>query len=224
MLRTLLIALFFLLPAIAQARPVVIELFTSEACSSCPPADALLGRLKQHEPDLLALDLHVTYWNGSGWTDPFSLAAATKRQQWYASLGDSEDIYTPEAVVDGRAEMVGSDRGAILSAIARARSEAAHSVPLAIVADAESVQVKVGSGTGTATVWLFGFDDSHTTYVRGGENIGATLTEVNVVRSVNALGTWHGEAGGFRLARPAGMHLAVLLQNADGHILGAAAD
>ena len=222
--RKVLFALVLLVPTVAAARPVVIELFTSEACSSCPPADALLGRLKRQGADLLLLDLHITYWNGSGWTDPFSLAAATERQQWYASLGNSDEVYTPEAVVDGRDQMVGSDRGALLSAIARERSAAAQAVPVTIVEDGGEVRVGVGAGAGPARLWLFGFDDMHTTHIGGGENSGATLTEVNVVRAVRPLGLWNGGARSVSVARPAGMHVAVLLQRDDGEIIGAAAD
>ncbi|HUC18634.1 MAG TPA: DUF1223 domain-containing protein [Acetobacteraceae bacterium] len=224
MIRTAIATLILLLPAVAQARPVVVELFTSEACSSCPPADALLRQLKGTEADLLPLDLHVTYWNGTGWIDPFSLSAATERQQWYASLADSSEVYTPEAVVDGRDQVIGSDRRALLSAIASLRSEAASAVPVTIAATGDEVQITVGSGSGSARLWLFGFDDSHTTYVGGGENRGATLREINVVRSMNSPGIWNGSPATFRLSRPRGTHLAVLLQQENGRILGATAD
>ncbi len=224
MIRTAIAALILLLPAVAEARPVVVELFTSEACSSCPPADALLRELKGEEADFLPLDLHVTYWNGTGWIDPFSLPAATDRQQWYASLADSSEVYTPEAVVDGRDQVVGSDRRALLSAIARLRGEAAHAVPVTIEARGNEVQITVGSGSGSARIWLFGFDDSHTTHVGGGENRGTTLEEINVVRSMSSPGIWNGNAASLHLPRPRGMHLAVLLQQENGRILGAAAD
>ena len=91
-------------------------------------------------------------------------------------------------------------------------------------AGAGAVAVSVGSGTGPATLWLFGFDDSHTTHIGGGENVGATLREVNVVRSVTSLGTWNGKATNFSVTRPKGTHLAVLLQRDDGSILRAASD
>ncbi|HWA78860.1 MAG TPA: DUF1223 domain-containing protein [Acetobacteraceae bacterium] len=224
MIRTAITALILLLPAVAEARPVVVELFTSQACSSCPPADALLKELRSKEANLLPLDLHVTYWNGTGWVDPFSLPAATERQQWYASLADKSEVYTPEAVVDGRDQVVGSDRRALLSAIARRRSAAAHAVPITIESRGAEVEITVGSGSGSARIWLFGFDDSHTTYVGGGENRGATLQEVNVVRSLRSPGTWNGNALSLRVRRAAGAHLAVLLQQQNGRILGAAAD
>lgn len=214
-----------ILPSAAVARPVVIELFTSEACSSCPPADLLLGRLKTQQKDLLALDLHVTYWNGSGWTDPYSLRAATDRQEWYTDLKHSNELYTPEAVVDGETDLVGSDRAAILEAIRRARPGAERAaVPLRITLDGGTVRVAVGRGSGPARLWIFGFDDTHTTHIGGGENGGATLTEVNVVRSITPVGRWRGEAQHFTLARPKGAHLALVLQRDDGSIIGAARD
>ncbi|MGH7101625.1 MAG: DUF1223 domain-containing protein [Acetobacteraceae bacterium] len=213
------------LPSAAVARPVVVELFTSEACSSCPPADLLLGRLKTEQKDLLALDLHVTYWNGSGWTDPYSLGAATERQEWYTDLKHSNELYTPEAVVDGETDLVGSDRAAILEAIARARHNANEdAVPLRITLDSGTVRVAVGRGSGPARLWLFGYDDTHTTHIGGGENTGATLTEVNVVRSITPVGMWRGDARSFALARPKGAHLALVLQRDDGSIIGAARD
>lgn len=220
-----LLLVIFLLPVTAMARPVVIELFTSEACSSCPPADALLGQLKQEQRDLLALDLHVTYWNGGGWTDPYSLRAATERQEWYADLKRSHELYTPEAVVDGETALVGSDRAGVLEAIARARRGAGrNTVPLQITLDGGLVRVAVGRGSGSARLWLFGFDDTHTTHIGGGENIGATLSEVNVVRSITAVGSWQGDAQNFTLPRPNGAHLAAVLQRDDGSIVGAARD
>ena len=98
-----------LLAAPAQARPVVVEMFTSQACSDCPPADALLGKLAA-QPGILALSFDVTYWNSAAWNDPYALPGAATRQDWYAGLRHSTEVYTPEAVVDGTNQFVGSDR------------------------------------------------------------------------------------------------------------------
>src|SRR5580698_4408400 len=108
--------------ALAAERPVVVELFTSQGCSSCPPANAFLNELSKQPSDVLALAFHVTYWDYLGWKDPFSLTLATDRQAQYGRrFGDGS--YTPEIVVDGAAGMVGSDRGEVNKTIAKARAQ-----------------------------------------------------------------------------------------------------
>jgi hypothetical protein len=213
-----------LIAGAAPARPVVVELFTSQACSSCPPADALLRQLKADDPTILPLSFHVTYWNQTGWTDPYSLSAATARQVWYVGLAGSETVYTPEAVIDGRTQLVGSDRTDILAAIAQAKKLAAGTVSVTI-ARGKTVTVTVGAGKMTmAHVLLLGYDDMHSTRIGGGENGGAVLTEVNVVRSMTMLGPWNGTARNYAVPPPAGAHFAVLVQRDDGSIEGAASD
>jgi hypothetical protein len=204
--------------------PVVVELFTSQGCSDCPPADALLRHLKATDPGVLALDLHVTYWDNAAWTDPFSLQAATDLQSHYASLRGSMEVYTPEAVVDGRAQFVGSDKATMAAAIAQARAGIAKddATPASVSTSNGRVSVHVGSGAGVATVWLFGFDPERTTKVQGGENGGATLSEVNVVRSITRLGSWNGQLLERSIRVPAGTKFAALVQRSDGTILGAA--
>jgi hypothetical protein len=208
----------------AQARPVVVEMFTSLACSSCPPADALLGQIAASDPDILPLSFNVTYWNNLGWPDPLGLDGSTARQSWYAGLQNSQNVYTPEAVVDGGAQLVGSDRDQVLAAIRHAK-QAASTVPVSVTGG-PMITVNVGAGTAQkpTAIWLFGFDASRTTAVGGGENGGATITEVNVVRSIATLGKWIGASESFTIPHPAGDHVAVLLQQEDGTILGAASD
>src|ERR1700724_2040179 len=181
--------------AIAAERPVVVELFTSQGCSSCPPANAYLNELSRDRRDILALAFHVTYWDRLGWKDPFSLPAATQRQDQYGHrFGDGS--YTPEMVVDGAAGMVGSDRGDVGSAIENAkrnsRTAAAVSVTRNGDKNGEQVSIQVGAGTGNAKVLLIGFDHEHTTAIGRGENSGRTLTEANVVRSIRSVGQWSG--------------------------------
>ncbi len=110
-------AIGLLAPSLAVAqpapRPVVGELFTSEGCSSCPPADAKIAELARTRPDLLLLTFHVTYWNGLGWRDPYSSEAATQRQRRYVALGVSPEVYTPALIVDGKLDAVGSDGAAV---------------------------------------------------------------------------------------------------------------
>src|SRR5579863_6180669 len=98
-------------PAGAAPRPVVVELFTSQGCSSCPPADALLAELAKQD-GVIALGFHISYWNGLGWKDPLSSEASTDRQKAYAGRFNGGQVYTPQIVVDGTAEMIGSDRAA----------------------------------------------------------------------------------------------------------------
>jgi hypothetical protein len=210
--------------ACAAPRPVVVELFTSQGCSDCPPADALLRHVQATDPDILTLDLHVTYWDNGAWMDPFSLQAATDLQNRYASLRGSTEVYTPEAVVDGKAQFVGSDKAAMAAAIERARAANTRSdaTPMSVSTSKGELSVRVGPGTGIATVWLFGFDPERTTKVRGGENGGTTLMEVNVVRSITKLGSWNGQPLERSIQVPAGTKFAVLLQRSDGTILGTA--
>jgi hypothetical protein len=211
--------------AVAAQRPVVVELFTSLACSDCPPADALLARVRAQDPDVLALDLHVTYWNDGSWADPYSLPAVDEMQREYAALQHDATVYTPEAVIDGQQSFVGSDSRAMAAAIRRARAKIAASgaVPMVLSRSPHGLSVSVGSGRGAGTVWLFDFDPVRTTSVRGGENSGATVSEIDVVRRITRLGEWRGQPVELRMQTQPGARCAVVLQRADGAILAAAA-
>jgi hypothetical protein len=217
-MKLLLAAALALIAGAAQARPVLVEMFTSQACSSCPPADALLATLAK-DPAILPLSFNVTYWNSPAWTDAYGLTEATDRQTWYAGLRGSQEVYTPEAVVDGTTQLTGSDRAGVTSAIAAARTAPAGDVKVTISGGA-MIKVTAGAGAGGAELWLFGFDPSHTTRIGGGENGGATLTEVNVVRSVRDLGLWTGQMISMSFSRPAGARMAAILQRPDGGIIG----
>lgn len=203
------------------ASPVVVELFTSQSCSSCPPADDLLTELARTRPDILALDFHVTYWDRLGWKDPYSLPQATQRQRRYAELWGRDGVYTPQLVAGGRHQAVGSDRGDVLVAIAAAAADD-PAAPIQLGRDAAGLVLDVGAGHGTATLLLVGFDPAHTTRVASGENSGRMLTEVNVVRSLVPAGTWRGEAMTLHALQPAGQRTALLLQADDGRLLAAA--
>ena len=202
-------------------QPVVLELFTSESCSSCPPADALLGELAQDHPEILPLAFHVTYWDGAGWRDPFALPEATARQRHYASLLPDRDVYTPEAVIDGRESAVGSDRHVVLSAIRRA-ADRAPAAPLEAAIDRDGIRIKLGTGAGVGTIWVVGYDALHRTDVKGGENGGRSLVDANTVRDITEAGRWTGAAFAGQFPRPRGEHAAVLVQADDGGILAAA--
>jgi len=203
----------------AQDAPVVVELFTSQGCSSCPPADAFLTDLAHDRRDVLPLAFHVTYWNYLGWKDPYSLDAATARQREYAHHLGEDGVYIPQMVVDGTTGFVGSSRREGLSAIARA---ARKPVSVSLARDAGSLLVNVGPGGGKAQVLLVGFDPAHETPVGRGENGGRTLRESNIVRSLTPIGAWTGSAVTLRQTTPAGEAFAVLLQAEDGRIIGAA--
>jgi hypothetical protein len=213
------------MPAAAQPHGrVVVELFTSQGCSSCPPADALLLELIRSRPDLLPLAFHVTYWDRLGWRDPFGLAEATERQRRYAgTLPRSAypgTVYTPQAVVQGQIDAIGSDRAALLAAIDAAPRP---TVPLALRPGGDGLLVEAGAGNAAGTLLLVGFDPRHETPVARGENRGRRLVEGNIVRSFRAIGGWSGQPLSLTLPRPAGERAALLLQAADGRILGSAA-
>jgi hypothetical protein len=205
----------------APVRPVVLELFTSQSCSSCPPADALLAALAATRDDVLPLDFHVDYWDYLQWRDRFSSRAATQRQRQYSVLLGSE-VYTPQLVVDGQLQAVGSQRDAVLAAIASARAALRPGPALSLAAAGDGLVVDIGAGTGSGEVVLLGFDPQHVTQVAAGENAGRTLREVNVVRSITPLGHWTGAVLHTIAGRAEGDRHAVLLQAADGRILAAA--
>ncbi len=206
--------------AVAAERPVVVELFTSEGCSSCPPADEFLSELSRGRRDVLPLAFHVTYWDRLGWKDPFSLSAATQRQSVYGSRFGGGS-YTPEMVVDGRKGVVGSERDEAEAALASAKQEA-DGAPVSLQRGGGSVSIKVGGGSGTGRVVLVGFDHQHRTAVGRGENSGRTLTESNIVRSIRPVGEWTGAPLSLDVGAPEGEDAAVLVEAPDGHIVGAA--
>jgi hypothetical protein len=206
-------------PAGAETRPVVVELFTSQGCSSCPPADALLGELAVRD-DVIALGFHVNYWDGLAWKDPFSSQSSTDRQRAYSRLFHLGEVYTPQMVVDGAREMVGSDRANVLAALHDARPEKV--APVTFAPDRRSVTI--GAGDGRGSVLLVRFAKERTTRVIGGENARRTLQDANAVESLTSLGTWDGSLLRFAIEPPAaGEDIAVLVQAADGRMLGAAA-
>jgi hypothetical protein len=208
-----------LLPSAADAgsRPVVVELFTSQGCSSCPPADALLNELAQR-PDVIALGFHIDYWDKLGWKDPLSSPEATARQRAYARQFGRMQVYTPQLVVDGKDEAVGSDRAAVLATLQQAKPEAV--APVSIAADRRSVTIAAGAGAGR--VLLVRFVQKRTTRVTAGENASRTLDDLNGVETLAPLGDWNGTAATFTVEPPGpGEGIAVLVQSPDGHILGA---
>ena len=206
--------------ALAAERPVVVELFTSQGCSSCPPANAFLNELSKQPSDVLALAFHVTYWDYLGWKDPFSLPVATDRQAQYGRrFGDGS--YTPEIVVDGAAGLVGSYRDEVNSAIAKARTQNVTAAEVNLVARDGKASIDIGAGKGAARVMLVGFDREHVTAIGRGENRGVTMAEANIVRSFRPIGQWNGAPVHLEAQLPDGEQVAVILESADGRVVGA---
>jgi hypothetical protein len=211
------------IPAMAFGgeRPVVVELFTSQGCSSCPPANAFLNEMSRGRPDVLPLAFHVTYWDRLGWKDPFSLEAATVRQDHYGHrFGDGS--YTPEIVVDGMVGLVGSHRDEVNAAIEHAKRSQHTATDVKVDKAGENVAIRIGSGIGRGTVLLIGFDHEHTTKIGRGENGGRTLAESNVVRSIRPVGEWSGKPLEISEHFPEGQDAAVVIESADGGVVGAA--
>jgi hypothetical protein len=217
-------------PAVAADQPVVVELFTSQGCSSCPPADAYLGELAK-QPDLVALGFHVDYWDYIGWKDPFATPSSTARQRGYAERLSTRYLYTPEMVVDGQSDATGSDREAVDGLIAQARR--APKIALAVSetgADHYRVALPAAAFNGTATLWMAIFDARDETEVARGENEGHKARDYNAVRALRQVGHWTGQAETLDVAGEPGMKqgCAFLLQSdikagdGQGIILGAA--
>jgi len=184
-----------------ERRPVVVELFTSQGCNSCPPADAFLGELTAR-PDVLALSLHVDYWDYIGWKDPFAQRAYTERQRNYSRALNQRFVYTPQMVVDGALQGVGSERATINKLIDKAHRIAASGPAVAVTpvsgsGDQRVVHVGDGKAAAPAKVWLVFYDSKHETPVHAGENSGRKLANYNVVRTLIPIGEWTGRAADF---------------------------
>lgn len=214
-----------------RTHPVaVLELFTSQGCSSCPEADALLTELSAR-PDIIPLAYHVDYWDYTGWSDTFGAAANTERQEAYAAAWSSNRIYTPQLVVNGSMDVVGSRRDEIEGAIASAQL----SLPVMLGWEDGMLTVDIAgrAGLDTAMVWLVTYLDAAQVMVERGENQGQTLTYTHIVTGRQLLGVWEPGAGA-QLRLPMDQVLngesngAVVLVQAEhnglpGPILGAAA-
>jgi hypothetical protein len=167
----------------------VIELFTSQGCSSCPAADKLLGTLTR-EPNLIPLTLAVDYWDYLGWKDTLALHSHTKRQQHYAKMRGDMNVYTPQAVVNGVKYAVGSDANEINAALRNHPSNQAE-IPLRVRRDGENISVDVGPGQGKATVWMLSVQQSRCEDRQGREQR-REVSYSNVVRAWRNLGAWSG--------------------------------
>ena len=221
--------------------PVLVELFTSEGCSSCPPADALLERLDRSQSvsdaELIVLSEHVDYWNDIGWKDPYSSHEYSERQSAYAAQFGLGSVYTPQMVVDGHFEFVGSDERRASQAIKQAAESPKAPVRLslgsshdkAIILHIEAGPLPSGTGTRSAGVFLAVADNSDQSQVSGGENTGRTLQHVAVLRELTRLGTVEASAEfsrdinlGLKSKNHGNLRIVVIVQEPEvGRVLGA---
>ena len=213
----------------APIRPVIVELFTSQGCSSCPPADAFLETLKG-KPGIVALSYHVDYWDYLGWRDTLGSPEYSQRQYDYAKARGDMDVYTPQMVVNGAHHFVGSQRSTVSRGIADAQSSSSQWVDIAMSANKTDVMIDIAAGAATkeATLWLMAWAPSVSVEIKKGENAGSTVTYYNVVRKMVPAGMWHGEAAKLVLPKSSVIPedckswVALLQQGKVGPMIGAA--
>jgi hypothetical protein len=186
----------------------VLELFTSQGCSSCPPADALLGSFAKR-PDIIAMSLPVDYWDYLGWKDTLANPKFAKRQKHYAKERGDGRVYTPQMVVNGSTHVVGSSLDAIEAAIASTEAELAPSrVAVRVRLDGPRIVIETGDAPAAskireATIWLAMMRKQVSVKIERGENRGKTVTYLNVVRDLNPIGMWSGKAARLEVSREA---------------------
>ena len=189
------IALGSALAVDAGERLTVVELFTSQGCNSCPPADRYLGQLAERD-DILALSFNVDYWDYLGWRDTLASPVHTERQRRYSMAMHSRRVYTPQMVIGGTLEKVGSDRASVSRAIENVRGVARIWLDIEIerVDDMIVARLPGGRMAREATIWLVRYDSRREVEIRRGENGGRTIAYHNVVRDFDNIGLWRGEA------------------------------
>jgi hypothetical protein len=183
-------------PAAAGPVHAVVELFTSQGCSSCPPADKILSDLAK-DPDVLAVSLPIDYWNYIGWRDTLASPLFTARQKAYAAASGRGQVYTPQVIVNGLKDAVGGNREAIAQAEKQTlATSGVMSVPLDVSVKDNTIHVTVGGAPngapGAAGVYLLALARAQTVEIKRGENAGSTLTYSNVVRAIIKIGDWKG--------------------------------
>jgi hypothetical protein len=219
-------------PAVAAPkRPVIVELFTSQGCSSCPPADSYLQTLL-NKPGVIPLSYHVDYWDYLGWRDTLGSADYSQRQSDYASSRGDKNVYTPQTVVNGREHFVGSNGTTVSKGISAAQSDdAAEWVDITMSENKTDVMIEIAAGAATkdATLWLMAYAPVVPVEIKKGENAGHIVTYSNVVRKMVPAGMWHGEKASLVLPRSSVIPedckgwVALLQEGKVGPIIGAAA-
>jgi hypothetical protein len=188
---------------------VVVELFQSQGCSSCPPANAALNKLAERS-DVIALSYAVTYWDRLGWKDRFADPAFTQRQYDYNKAMQGDGVYTPQVILNGSRAIVGNGQGELAQAVDATRA-ASGGPSIAL----EKRSIAIGAGSGTASVWLVRYDPrTQNVAIRAGENEGRTLPHRNIVRQISKLGSWSGKAASYALpdAKASGLRSVILVQ------------
>ena len=214
--------------AAAAQQPVVLELFTSQGCSSCPPADALLAELRLL-PGVVALTYHVDYWDYLGWKDTLGAPEFSRRQYYYAKARGDMDVYTPQMVVNGGRHVVGNQKAKVMAEIEAARAEA-WPVPVKLHDGERDMTVEIGAGeiSSDATLWLLPLTPRLKVKILKGEIAGHEIEYHNVVRKILPAGMWSGQAQKIMLPKegvlpPDCTGCAALLQKGKlGPVLGAA--
>jgi len=225
---TIALSVFMASPALAADRPVVLELFTSQSCDSCPAADAYLRQLSV-ESNVLALSYHVDYWNDLDWKDTYSSPAHTSRQRTYLQTLNEKDLYTPELIVDGARSAVGSRVSAVTDALRAANTDKVD-VPMTLAADTKAnvLKIHIGALPNTlpkAEVIAIRYLRNATTDVKSGENRGKKLSTINNVSEMKTLGVWNNQAADYQVAlntKPEEGMAIILQAVGQGRILGAA--
>lgn len=211
-------------PALAQDRPVVVELFTSQGCSACPPADKLFEKLTDHE-GVIPLALHVDYWDYIGWKDHFAKPAYTARQKAYARAGGRRSVYTPQMIIGGEDHIIGT-HPMDLADLVRAHSERESPVSVSMTREGDSLRIMVASETdvGDCLVQVVRYTPSETVTIKRGENAGQTLHYANIVTEWRVVDAWAGKGTArFETEVTGGAPVVVIVQRQDhGPILGAA--
>jgi hypothetical protein len=185
-------------PAHADPRAVV-ELFTSQGCSACPPADKIIGELAK-DPNVIALSMPIDYWDYLGWKDTLANSRFSARQKAYSQMRGDRDVYTPQVVVNGSAHVIGSDRAGIDDAIKdTAKSDGVMSVPVTMTLSGKQINVSVAASKAPAAahgeIWICSVSKAIPISIARGENRGRELTYYNVVRNLLKVGDWNGSSG-----------------------------